>query len=221
MLFVSLSYCSLRIRSCSRYGSSVTLQEQENLGSAGLGLSRLPTSLSTNMAAPLAPQYASSKQAKLIAAGQAFVLFVIALDCTILTTALPAVADGLKANSTSTFWIVGAYLLSSATFQPLAAPLADIYGMRWTSFTAVFLFTVGTLICCLSRSFTPFIVGRCIQGAGGGSMLALEAVVLSDVLPPSQRAKYIGYIQLVFSLGTNMAPILGGLIADRTTWRWM
>ncbi|KAI4724778.1 putative efflux pump antibiotic resistance protein [Aureobasidium sp. EXF-10728] len=162
-----------------------------------------------------------SKQVKLVVAVQAFVCFVVALDSTILTTTLPILSKALHTNTTQTFWIATSYLLTSAIFQPPIAALSDIFGRQAIFLLAITLFTIGSIICCASYSIVSMLIGRATQGVGGGGILSANLIILSDIIPLRQRAQYQGYLQLVFALGSNIAPIIGGVIVERSTWRWL
>ncbi|KAI5202056.1 putative efflux pump antibiotic resistance protein [Aureobasidium subglaciale] len=134
-----------------------------------------------------------SRQIKLIVAIQVFVCFVVVLDSTILTTTLPL---------------------------PIAA-LSDIFGHQAIYLLAIFLFTIGSIVCCTSHGIISMLIGRSIKGIGGGGILSVNLIILSDIIPLRQRAQYQGYLQLCFALGSNMAPVIGGLIVQKTTWRWL
>ncbi|KAI4716277.1 putative efflux pump antibiotic resistance protein [Aureobasidium sp. EXF-10727] len=162
-----------------------------------------------------------SKQVKLVVAVQAFVCFVVALDSTILTTTLPILSKALHTNTTETFWIATSYLLTSAIFQPPIAALSDIFGRRAIFLLAITLFTIGSIICCASHGMVSMLIGRATQGVGGGGILSANLIILSDIIPLRQRAQYQGYLQLVFALGSDIAPIIGGVIVERSTWRWL
>ncbi|KAI5270348.1 putative efflux pump antibiotic resistance protein [Aureobasidium subglaciale] len=162
-----------------------------------------------------------SGQTKLIVAIQAFVCFVVALDSTILTTTLPALSKALHTNTTQTFWIATSYLLTSAIFQPPIAALSDIFGRQAIYLLAIVLFTIGSIVCCTSHGIVSMLIGRSIKGVGGGGILSVNLIILSDIIPLRQRAQYQGYLQLCFALGSNIAPVIGGLIVQKTTWRWL
>lgn len=100
------------------------------------------------------------------------------------------------------------------------AALADIFGRRSTIFTALALFTIGSVICCASHSVTTMLAGRTLQGIGGGGILSINLIILSDIIPLRARAKYISLQQLVVAVGLNTAPIIGGVLVEVTTWRW-
>ncbi|KAF2216152.1 hypothetical protein CERZMDRAFT_64621 [Cercospora zeae-maydis SCOH1-5] len=162
-----------------------------------------------------------SKQVKLIVMGQCLVVFTISLDMTILTASLPAVSRALNADAISTFWIASSYLLANAVVQPIMAALADIFGRRGTIFTAVALFTIGSVICCATNNVAGMLAGRTIQGIGGGGILSVNLIILSDLIPLRARAKYISLQQFIVSIGFNIAPVIGGALVNATTWRWL
>jgi len=127
----------------------------------------------------------------------------------------------LHTNTTQTFWIATSYLLTSAVFQPPIAALSDIFGRQALFLLAIILFTIGSIVCCASHGIVSMLIGRSVKGIGGGGILSLNLIILSDIIPLRQRAQYQGYLQLCFALGSNIAPVIGGLIVERTTWRWL
>ena len=86
---------------------------------------------------------------------------------------------------------------------------------------SIFIFTVGTLLCCLAQNFTELLAGRTIQGVGGGGIIALTMVIFSDIIPLRQRPKYWSLIQLAWAFGTIAGPLVGGLFAQHASWRWV
>ncbi|CAK3807184.1 efflux pump antibiotic resistance [Lecanosticta acicola] len=167
------------------------------------------------------PEWTPSRQVKLIVLGQAFVVFAISLDMTILTTTLPDVAQALNADAIMTFWIAASYLLANAVIQPIVAAVADIFGRRSVIFVALVLFTLGSILCAVADNVAWMLAGRTIQGIGGGGILSVNLIIVSDLVPLRYRAKYISFQQLCVSVGFNVAPIIGGLLVKHTTWRWL
>lgn len=101
------------------------------------------------------------------------------------------------------------------------AALADIFGRRSVIFTALSLFTIGSIICCTANNVGSMLAGRTIQGIGGGGILSVNLIILSDLVPLRARAKYISLQQFVVAIGFNIAPIVGGALVKVTTWRWL
>jgi MFS family permease len=130
------------------------------------------------------------------------------------------ISDSLHGSATSTFWIGTAYLLPCAVFQPFIVALSDIFGRKQALFVSITLFTVGTIACCTSHTITQLLAGRSVQGIGGAGITALPNVIYTDFVPLRQRPKYTAFAQLAWALGTVIGPIIGGLFADHSTWRW-
>lgn len=112
------------------------------------------------------------------------------------------------------------YLLTSAIFQPFIVALSDEFGRRSALFLCAVLFTLGTLIGGLSMEFPQLLAGRTIQGVGGGGILALNNVIISDIVPLDQRPLYLAVPQLSWAVGTITGPLFGGLFVQHSTWRW-
>ena len=129
------------------------------------------------------------------------------------------VARALNATAIESFWIAVSYLLANAVCQPTTAALADAFGRRSMLLGSVALFTIGSIICATAPSVSAMLVGRAIRGLGGGSIMSVNLIILSDIVPLRQRPKYQGIIQLVFAFGTNIAPVIGGVLI-KASWRW-
>ncbi len=99
------------------------------------------------------------------------------------------------------------------------AALAEAFGRQAMFLGSVGVFTVGSIACATAPSVVTMLAGRTIQGIGGGGVISVNLIILSDFVPLRQRSKYQGLIQLVFALGTNIAPIIGGAMVD-SSWRW-
>ncbi|KAH7304000.1 putative efflux pump antibiotic resistance protein [Rhexocercosporidium sp. MPI-PUGE-AT-0058] len=163
----------------------------------------------------------ATTQIKLILICLAIVSIVVALDATILVAALPTLATALNGTANETFWAGSAYLLTSAVFQPILVALSDVLGRREILFAALVLFTGGSTICCLANNFRVLLTGRAMQGIGGGGVIVMNLIIMTDVIPLRFRPKYNGVSQVAWALGTNIGPIIGGVIAEKTTWRWL
>jgi MFS family permease len=131
------------------------------------------------------------------------------------------ISNDLHATAAQAFWIGTSYLLTSAIFQPIIVSLSDLFGRKQLLFISISLFTLGTIICASAMNITQLLVGRCIQGIGGGGIVTLAQVILTDIIPLRQRPTFIGVIQGAWAVGTVTGPLFGGAIAQHTTWRWI
>lgn len=155
----------------------------------------------------------------LIMVSLSLISMMISLDATIIITSLPTIVEDLHGTATLGFWLGTSYLLSAATPIPFIAALSDIFGRSPCLLISLFLFTAGSLICSLGKNFTVLLVGRCIQGVGGGGIIILSLVVFTDIVPLRYRPKYYGIIQGAWALGTIIGT-LNPLQHDLDWFRW-
>lgn len=147
-------------------------------------------------------------------------MFIAAIDQTIVATALPAILTDLGGLSYLS-WIIVGYLLTSTASTPLWGKIGDLYGRRRMFQTAIVIFLVGSLMCGLAPTMLLLIVGRLVQGIGGGGLYALCFGIVGDLVPPRQRGKYIGYFAGMFAVAGVIGPLVGGIITDSIGWRWI
>ncbi|KAK7954731.1 major facilitator superfamily transporter [Apiospora saccharicola] len=146
---------------------------------------------------------------------------MVALDACIIVTSLSAMVTDLGGDTTQGFWIGTSYLLVNAVTMPFIASLSDIFGRPLCLVAALVFFTAGTLVCSLAHNVGTMLVGRSIQGVGGGGIVVLSLIIFTDIVPLRHRPKWYGTVLGAWSLGTCLGPICGGLIAEHTTWRWV
>lgn len=103
-------------------------------------------------------------------------------------------------------------------FQPSFASMSNIFGRRPLVFLAILCFFVGAIVAALSHNFTQMLVGRSIQGVGGGGIIALSEIIITDFVPLRHRGKYFGIFSAMWSLGSVTGPILGGGFAENVSW---
>ncbi|TSJ61689.1 MFS transporter [Starkeya sp. 3C] len=154
---------------------------------------------------------------RVIVTGVMVAMFLSALDQTIIATALPTIGaqfgdlEGLS-------WVVTAYLLTGTAVTPLVGKLADIHGPRPVLMGAIALFLVGSVLCALAPGMNWLIIGRAVQGVGGGGLIALAQTIIGLLIAPRERGRYQGYFAIVFITSSIAGPILGGFFAEHLHW---
>ena len=152
-----------------------------------------------------------------IIVGVLLAMFLAALDQTIVSPALPTIGSSLG-NAEYLSWIVTAYLLTATAVTPLYGKLADIRGRRPVIFAALGIFVAGSIISALAGSMLVLIIGRAIQGIGGGGLGALAMTVIGDVVAPRERGRYQGYISGMWGIASLAGPVVGGFLSQKLHW---
>ena len=157
----------------------------------------------------------------LAVAGLMLALFLVALDQTIVGTALPKIIAELNGFDKYA-WVTTAYLLASTSMIPVIGKLGDIYGRKWFIVAGIFVFLVGSALCGAAWGMTELILFRGVQGLGAGMIIANIFTSVADIFPdPARRAKFQGIFFGVFALSSVVGPTLGGWITDSFDWRWV
>jgi EmrB/QacA subfamily drug resistance transporter len=165
--------------------------------------------------AATSPLTESEKNA--IIGGVLLSMLLAALDQTIVAPAMPTMAR-LLGHAEYLPWIVTAYLLTATAMAPLYGKISDVYGRRPTLYAAILIFLAGSLVSAMAPSMLVLIVGRAIQGAGGGGLFALAQTVIGDLVPPRERARYAAWIAGTWAVASITGPLLGGTFAEHLHW---
>ncbi|HET9345756.1 MAG TPA: MDR family MFS transporter [Candidatus Limnocylindrales bacterium] len=167
------------------------------------------------------PALGLSHRAKLEILGAVLLsLFLVALDQTIVGTALPTILTDLGGNDLYT-WVVTIYLLTSTITVPFYGKLSDIYGRRPMLMIGITLFLVGSALSGLSQEMWQLILFRGIQGLGAGALFPIALAVIGDLFSPAERGKYQGLFGAVFGISFLIGPALGGFLTDNVSWHWI
>jgi MFS family permease len=142
------------------------------------------------------------------------------IEGTIITNALPTITAALSGGN-SFLWIANAYFLSSVATLPLYAQLSNIFGRRWLLLGSVAIFVLGSGLCGGANSMGMLIASRTVQGLGGGGISLLIETVVQDLVPLRERGKYMAVVLMFSTVGAAIGPLLGGVIATKTSWRWV
>lgn len=143
-----------------------------------------------------------------------------AIESTVISTALSSIVHDLDIGANYA-WVANAYLLASAAVQPIFGQLANLYGRRWTTLSALAVFLVGSGICGGANNEGMLIAGRTLQGIGGGGVNMLIELIVCDLVPLRERPKFMGVVFILFALGSGMGPFIGGVLVQDASWRWV
>ena len=147
-------------------------------------------------------------------------LLLAALDQTIVATALPRiVADLHGLNHLS--WVVTSYLLTSTVTVPLYGKFSDLYGRKNVFIVSIALFVIGSALCGAAQTMTQLILFRGLQGIGAGGLIPLTFAVIGDLFSPRERGRFQGLIGAVWAIAAVAGPLLGGVLTDHASWRWI
>jgi len=142
------------------------------------------------------------------------------LDQTILATALPVIAGDLGSVG-DVSWVVTAYVVAAAASTPLWGKLGDRHGRKPLLEIALSAFLLASALCGAAQDITQLIALRLVQGVAAGGLMTLAMAAVGDLVAPRERGRYQGRIAATFALATIAGPLLGGVLVDHASWRWV
>lgn len=161
----------------------------------------------------------SKKQVIAAFVGLMSAMFVGSLDQTVVGTALPTII-GEVGGVDHMVWVTSAYFLTSSVTMPIYGKLGDMRGRKRLFCLSQTLFIAGSLVCALGSSMFTLIIGRALQGFGGGGSIILSQAIVADIFPPKERGKYMGIMGAAFGVSALVGPLIGGFLTDIAGWRW-
>ncbi|CAI7606744.1 unnamed protein product [Penicillium glandicola] len=175
----------------------------------------------TNEISPTEEKFSLGRRGTLIFVALAILTLMVALDGTSISVALPIISNNLGGTTIEAYWSGTSFLLSSTVFQPTFASLSNIFGRKALTFIALGIFLAGTVISAVCRNFRELLIGRSIQGVGGGGLISLSEIIMTDLAPLRLRGLYFAYLGAAWSIGSVTGPLLGGGFAQNVSWRWI
>jgi EmrB/QacA subfamily drug resistance transporter len=149
--------------------------------------------------------------------------FMVVLDTTIVTVALPSIQSSLDFGSqTSLQWVLNAYILLFGGFLLLGGRAGDLYGRRTLFVLGLTLFTAASLLSGLAQSSEVLIAGRAAQGLGAALVApAVLSIIVATFTDSAERARALGVFTAVTASGASAGFVLGGILTDALSWRWI
>ena len=147
------------------------------------------------------------------------VMFLSAMDQTIVGTALPTIVGDLG-GAAHMAWVLTAYTLAITVAMPVYGKLGDLVGRKNLFLVAIALFLVGSALCGTANTMTQLIIYRFIQGLGGGGLMISSQAITGDLIPPRVRGTYMAPMGAMFGIASILGPIIGGWLTDSVSWRW-
>lgn len=148
-------------------------------------------------------------------------MFMEAVDTTILNTAIPVMAHSLKVDPINLKLALISYLLSLAIFIPISGWIADKFGIKNVFISAVILFTLSSIWCGFTHSLWELILARIVQGIGGSLTLPVGRLIIVRTCERHELLSKMSIVVMIASIGMMLGPLLGGIITNHYSWRWI
>ncbi|MCX4823650.1 MFS transporter [Streptomyces sp. NBC_01142] len=145
---------------------------------------------------------------------------LVALDGTIVSTAVPQIVGDLGGFSVFS-WLFSGYLLAVTVTLPVYGKLSDTFGRKPVLIVGIILFLVGSLLCAGAGNMASLIAFRVVQGLGGGALQGTVQTIAADLYPLRERPRIQARLSTVWAVSSVAGPAIGGLLAAYAGWRWI
>ena len=162
----------------------------------------------------------SETRRPLVLAAVMAAMFMIAIEATIVSTAMPQIA-GQLGDLHLYAWVFASFLLTQTATTVVFGKLADLYGRRPVLLFGIAVFLVGSLLCGLAWSMPSLILFRLVQGIGAGAIQPVSLTVVGDLYAARERGRIQGYLASVWGISSVAGPLVGGLIIGHLSWPWI
>ena len=143
-----------------------------------------------------------------------------ALDATSISIAIPTITRELNGTAIEGFWSGTGFLLPATVFQPVFGSLSDIFGRKPALCVSLVFFGVGAVLAAVAKGMTLLLAGRAVQGVGGGGVVVLAEIIITDVVELRKRGNYFAALAAMWALGSVIGPVIGGAFAE-LDWTWI
>ncbi|WP_223700412.1 MDR family MFS transporter [Sutcliffiella deserti] len=147
-------------------------------------------------------------------------MFMAAVEATIVSTAMPAIAADLGGFSLYS-WVFSSYLLMNAVTVLIYGKLSDLFGRKPILTFGIVVFLIGSILCGMAQSIEMLIVFRFIQGFGAGAVMPIASTIVGDMYTKEERAKIQGYLSSVWGISAILGPAIGGVLVQYVSWRYV
>ncbi len=156
----------------------------------------------------------------LVLASVMLAMFMGAVEATIVSTAMPAIAADLGGFSLYS-WVFSAYLLMNSVTVLIYGKLSDLFGRKPILFFGITMFLIGSILCGFAGTMQMLVIFRLIQGFGAGAVMPIATTIVGDIYTKEERAKIQGYLSSVWGISAILGPAIGGLLVQYVSWHFV
>ncbi|KAI8945469.1 MFS general substrate transporter [Xylaria longipes] len=146
-------------------------------------------------------------------------MFLISIDLTIVSTAIPRITDEFK-SLLDVAWYGSAFFITIGSFQSTWGKAYKYFPLKITFLLSIFIFELGSLVCAVAPNSRALIIGRALAGLGAAGVSGGTYTIIAFTAEPSKRPAYTGLLGATYGIASVVGPLVGGVLTDRVTWRW-